>query len=207
MSNGSFSLHEDFIKVLENWSIYSAIVIAFFIGFWKTVKKFKKDKNLKFNQVHSEIHELLTELRLTTDCARTQVLQFHNGDYFMDGISMRKFSITHESLERGVDSCVSRMNSVLCSLYVPLLNLVLEDKSKMYYTSDLKESYFKQFFESRNVEAFSVLPLKVKNNLTGFLMIQWCNSKKVDDAEPVYVEHQMIKMRNLIQVQLSQQPK
>jgi len=99
------------------------------------------------------------------------------------------------------------MNSVLCSLYVPLLNLVLEDKPKMYYTSDLKESYFKQFFESRNVEAFSVLPLKVKNNLTGFLMIQWCNSKKVDDAEPIYVEHQMIKMRNLIQVQLSQQPK
>ena len=99
MGNGSFSLYEDFIKVFENWSIYSAIAIAFGFTIWKTTKKYKKDYQTAFTQIHSEIHELLTELRIVTDSARTQVIQLHNGDYFMDGVSMRKFSVTHESLK------------------------------------------------------------------------------------------------------------
>lgn len=208
MQNGSFSLYEDFIKVFENWSIYSAIFIAFIIAIWKSWNKFKKQHNSnKFTQVHSEIHELLTELRLVTDSARTQVIQFHNGDYFMDGVSMRKFSVTHESLERSVDSCANKMHAVLCSLFIPLIQLVLENKPKMHFTVDQKESYFKQFFESRRIEGFSVLPLVVRNQTTGFLLVQWCNSKKVDEVEPIFIEHQVEKIRNLIQVQLHQQPK
>lgn len=207
MQNGSFSLHEDFIKVLENWSIYSAVAIAFGIAIWKMVKKCKKNYNETFTQIHSEIHESLTELRLVTDAARAQVVQLHNGEYFMDGVSMRKFSVTHESLVRGIDSCANRMHGVLCSLFVPLLNLVLENKATIHYVSDQKDSYFKQFFESRNIEAFSVLPVYTKNKLTAFLLIQWCNSSKIDELEPIFVEHQMIKVRNAIQVQLGLQPR
>lgn len=207
MQNGSFSLHEDFIKVLENWSIYSAVAIAFGIAIWKMVKKYKKDYNQTFTQIHSEIHESLTELRLVTDAARTQVVQLHNGEYFMDGVSMRKFSVTHESLVRGIDSCANRMHGVLCSLFVPLLNLVLENKATIQYVSDQKDSYFKQFFESRNIEAFSVLPVYTKNQLTAFLLVQWCNSSKIDELEPIFVEHQMLKVRNAIQVQLGLQPR
>lgn len=207
MGNGSFSLYEDFIKVFENWSIYSAIAIAFGFTIWKAAKKHKKDYQTAFTQIHSEIHELLTELRIVTDSARTQVIQLHNGDYFMDGVSMRKFSVTHESLERGIDSCANRMNSVLCSLFIPLLTLVLEDSAKIHYVTDQKDSYFKQFFESRNIEAFSVLPLKVKNQITGFLLVQWCNSNKIDNIEPVFIGHQVEKIRNSIQVQLLSQPR
>ena len=207
MGNGSFSLYEDFIKVFENWSIYSAIAIAFGFTIWKTTKKYKKDYQTAFTQIHSEIHELLTELRIVTDSARTQVIQLHNGDYFMDGVSMRKFSVTHESLERGIDSCANRMNSVLCSLFIPLLTLVLEDSAKIHYVTDQKDSYFKQFFESRNIEAFSVLPLKVKNQITGFLLVQWCSSNKIDNIEPVFISHQVEKIRNSIQVQLLSQPR
>jgi len=205
MQNGSFSLYEDFIKVFENWSIYSAVAIAFGIAIWKTVKRYKKDYNETFAQIHSEIHESLTELRLVTDAARTQVVQLHNGEYFMDGISMRKFSVTHESLVRGIDSCANRMNGILCSLFIPLLNIVLQNKSTIHYVSDQKDSYFKQFFENRNIEAFSVLPIHTKNQLTGFLLVQWCNSLKIDKLEPIVIEHQMIKIRNAIQIQLGLQ--
>jgi len=207
MGNGSFSLHEDFIKVFENWSIYSAILVAFGVATWKYVKKYKKHRDFSFTQVHSEINELLTELRLVTDSARTQIIQLHNGEYFMDGVSMRKFSVTHESLQRSIDSCANRMHGVLCSLFVPLLNLVLENKATIHFTVDLKDSYFKQFFESRNIQAFSVLPIYTKNMLTGFLLTQWCNLEKAENVEPVFVEHQMQKMRNAIQVQLGLQPR
>jgi hypothetical protein len=92
-------------------------------------------------------------------------------------------------------------------LFIPLLTLVLEDSAKIHYVTDQKDSYFTQFFESRNIEAFSVLPLKVKNQITGFLLVQWCNSNKIDNIEPVFIGHQVEKIRNSIQVQLLSQPR
>ena len=41
---------------------------------------------------HTELHEKLTELRVQVDCARTQIVQFHNSGEFLDGISMKKMS-------------------------------------------------------------------------------------------------------------------
>ena len=104
MGNGVFNWNEDFIKVFEHWSIWIAIGSALILGGIKFFKKMKKEfiKD-NFIQIHTEIHELLTELRVLTDSARTQVIQFHNGEYFIDGISMRKFSLTHESVEKGIE--------------------------------------------------------------------------------------------------------
>ena len=58
---------------------------------WGAIKylKSKRNKNDYFES-HSRIYETLTELRVKADCARAQVVQFHNGEYFMDGISMRR---------------------------------------------------------------------------------------------------------------------
>jgi hypothetical protein len=75
----------------------------------KFVKSRIKTDN--FIEIHTEIHELLTELRVTTKCMRASILQFHNGDYFMDGISMRKFSVTHESAHKGYNSQVIKLKA------------------------------------------------------------------------------------------------
>ena len=208
MENGSFNWNDDFVKVFEHWSIWVAIVSAITIGFIKSWKKIKtvlvEDTFIK---LHSEIHELLTELRVLTDSARAQVIQFHNGEYFMDGISMRKFSLTHESTEKGVESDGSRIQGYLCSMFLPLLTLVTEDVGKIRYIQDFKESYVKQYFESRNVEAFSVLPIRINNLITGFVLVQWCNSKIVDNLDNMYITNEIRKITNSITVQLAQQKK
>ena len=149
MLNGYFNISQDFVRVFEDWAVYTAIAIGVLIGLKKSWSKVKTQfKSDNFFVVHSEIHELLTELRILTDSARTQIIQFHNGEYFMDGISMRKFSITHESLIRGIGSCVGQMTGSLCSLFVPLLSLVLDNTPVITYTTDLKDSYFKQAIEN-----------------------------------------------------------
>ena len=208
MLNGYFNISQDFVRVFEDWAVYTAIAIGVLIGVKKSWSKlkihFKKDN---FFTVHGEIHELLTELRIMTDSARTQVLQFHNGEYFMDGISMRKFSITHESLTRGIGSCVEKLTGSLCSLFVPLLSLVLDNSPVIIYTTDLKDSYFKQFFESRSIEAFMVLPITVKNQITGFLLVQWCSSIKAEEIDKDLVVKEIAKIRNLVAIQLGLQSK
>lgn len=206
MQTGVVNWGDNFTRVFESWTVYVAIATALLIG---GIKAFKKIKELissdNFIRIHSEIHELLTELRVLTDTARAQVIQFHNGEYFMDGISMRKFSLTHESVEKGIESDGHRIQGFLCSMFLPLLLLVVEDQAKIQYTVDLKDSYAKQYLESRNVEAFSVLPLKTQNQMTGFIMIQWCSGTKAEVIDADFSAHQMKKITDSIAVQLAYQ--
>jgi len=206
MINGNFSWTEDFVKVMEHWSVWVAIITAIIIGglkSWKKVRKVLIEDN--FINVHSEIHELLTELRVLTDAARTQVIQFHNGEYFMDGISMRKFSLTHESVAKGVQSDGPKLQGYLCSMFLPLLLIMMENSPRVRYTVDLKDSYVKQYFESRNIEAFCILPIRVNNLTTGFVLNQWCNSVKVDKLDEVACSYEMVRTTNSVTVQLAQQ--
>ena len=207
MIDGHYSFYQDAVKVFEAYSIYAAIACALIITAYKYWGKYKQEfgKNDNFILVHSEIHEVLTELRVLTDSARAQIIQFHNGEYFMDGVSMRKFSVTHESLEKGIDSDANRIKGLLCSMFVPLLNMVLADSSKIHYTVDLNNSYLKQYLESRNVEAFSVLPVRIMNQLTGFVMVQWCSSLKTQRIDEAFSSGQIVKIRDQITAQLGQQ--
>jgi hypothetical protein len=104
-----------------------SLAVAGILGLGWGVVKFlqSRPKTDNFMAIHTEIHELLTELRVHTKAMRVSVLQFHNGEYFMDGISMRKFSITHESSHRGYISQSLKFKNVLCSLFIPLLNKIL----------------------------------------------------------------------------------
>jgi hypothetical protein len=209
MGNGVFNWNEDFIKIFESFTIWSAVIFGVVIGVIKGIGKIKllkqNNKADNFITVHSEIHELLTEIRVLTDCARSQLIQFHNGEYFMDGISMRKFSLTHESVETGVESDGEKIQGYLCSMFLPLLLLINENNPKIHYTCDLKTSYVKQYFESRNVEAFSVLPIKLNNLTTGFVMLQWCSGNKAEKIDPNYCSAEMQKITDSITVQLAQQ--
>jgi hypothetical protein len=193
----------------ETASIITASLLGVLAGVVKVFSK-KKDnhkENVDFIQVHSQIHESLTELRIQTDAARTQVIQFHNGEYFMDGVSMRKFSLTHESLSRGVSADASRIKGLLCSMFVPLMNFVIKNEAGVISVYDIPHSFCKQFFEENNVEGFVVLPLKVRGQLTAFILTQWCSEAKLETVDHKLVKQYMDDARNAIEVQLSQQKK
>ena len=120
----------DYTKFIDIISLIMVGVLGGVYGIMKFVKSRIKTDN--FIAIHTEIHELLTELRVTTKCMRASILQFHNGDYFMDGISMRKFSVTHESSHKGYNSQVTKLKASLCSMFIPLLVHVIENKSLIY---------------------------------------------------------------------------
>jgi len=193
----------------ETASIITGSLLGVLVGVLKVFGK-KKDnhkENIDFIQVHSQIHESLTELRIQTDAARTQVIQFHNGEYFMDGVSMRKFSLTHESLSRGVSADDPRIKGLLCSMFVPLMNFVIKNEANVISVYDIPHSFCKQFFEENNVEGFVVLPLKVRGQLTAFILTQWCSEAKLETVDHKLVKQYMDDARNAIEVQLSQQKK
>ena len=193
----------DYTKFIDIISLIMVGVIGGVYGIMKFVKSRIKVDN--FIAIHTEIHELLTELRITTKSMRASILQFHNGEYTMDGISMRKFSVTHESTHKGYTSQVALLKGSLCSMFIPLLVHVVENKSLIYPLRSLPESYTKGFFEDENVSDYACLPLKNKGANVGFVLLQW-NEK----FEPQLEEHDILMkhfkaIKESIEIQLSHQ--
>jgi hypothetical protein len=175
-------------------------VIWGIIKFWKTKKN---DDN--FIEIHTEIHELLTELRIVAKAMRASIIQFHNGEYTMDGISMRKFSVTHESTYKGYTSQVMKLKGNLCSIYIPLLTKVVENKNNIHHTSALPESYVKGFLDDENVSQYACLPLKSKGANVGFLLVQWHHDFEIPGEYQEEAMNIFENLRDSIEMQLSQQ--
>lgn len=197
------ALIPDFSKLIETISI--AVFGILGIG-WGVVKFAKSKTNTdNFIAIHTEIHELLTELRVQSKSMRVSILQFHNGEYFMDGISMRKFSITHESSHRGYISQSLKFKNVLCSLFIPLLNKVLEDKAIVHHVEAMSNSYAKHFFEDENISHYACLLLKNKNTNIGFILLQWHFDFPPDMENQQATMDYFSNIRSSVEVQLSYQ--
>ena len=158
-----------------------------------------------FWNVHTKIQETITELRLRVDCARTHLVQFHNGGYFLDGISMKRMSLTHESLERSVSGEIKNHQDLVMSMFMPLLENVKNDTATLRYVNEMEDSYPKQHLDSSNVIAFSVLPIRNDNMIVGYIMSQWCSWNKVDSIDEELVEDWMNRSQSLIEVELINQ--
>lgn len=198
------SIFLEFPKTVESIAVSVAGLLGLGLGVKKFWKSRKKTDN--FILIHSEINEYLTELRLTSNSMRASVLQFHNGEYFMDGISMRKFSITHESSHKGYTSQALKFKNTLCSLFIPLLTRVLENKPFIYSVEAMPaNSYAKHFFEDEYISHISCLPLKNKNINVGFILIQWHKDYEPDLAQEEKLMTHFKSVRDSIEVQLSYQ--
>ena len=83
------------IDIFGSWVEVGMVGIALLAGFLlgipviKTAiekRKQNKDKivSTDFVKAHTRINEYLTEARVILDCARTQVVQFHNGGEYIN---------------------------------------------------------------------------------------------------------------------------
>jgi len=144
-----------------------------------------KAKEQKFVHRHSQIHELLTELRVTIRASRCLVFQFHNGGSFADGTSIKRFSVTHESCIGGVTSMILESQDVLLTRYVDIIRVMDESASKIISVSSLPPSAFRSGLEINSVDYFSITPLRCLDGLTplGFVCCHWCSAEQLDDIE------------------------
>ena len=171
----------------------------------KLLKKRKHEMYMSFWSTHSQIHETLTELRVLNDCARVHLVQFHNGEYFLDGVSMKKLSLTHESVNKGTSGEGDKIQGLLISRFLPLIQKLIQEDSSLSLVEDMEESYFKQFMTSGSILAFIVLPIKYRGMTTGYVMCQWCSWEKLDKLDEKSSTSALEYAKNTIEVLLSQQ--
>ena len=182
------AVRDIWVTIGESMGVFAVGLVLGVVGVIRRKKislKWSSSKEQKFMQRHSQIHELLTELRVTVRASRCLIFQFHNGGNFADGTSIKRFSVTHESCVSGTISMILESQDVLLTRYVDVIRVMDESESKILSVSTLPPSSFRSGLEINNVEFFSITPLRCADGLTplGFLCCHWCGADQLDEIE------------------------
>ena len=204
------------IDIVGSWMELGFVVVALVAGIifsWPLLKLALKTKKKytpthlsnQYFQHHGRVHELLTELRVELDCARTQIIQFHNGGNFFDGNPMAKLTMTHESVRNGVSPESKNWRDLQMPLLIQLLEQAKENNPKLYITNAEVDCYSSQQLIGGNVLSYSILPLYQSNRFVGFVTSQWCAWNKVDLIFDSVVFDKMESIRDLLQFELDKE--
>lgn len=144
--------------------------------------KWRAKKETTQLQIHSKVHELLTEMRVLMRCSRAIIFQFHNGGKFADGSSIKRFSVTHESCAGGIPSMLLESQDVLLTRYMELVDILDKRTNEIIRVSSLPDCSLRSILEINNVVYFSVSSLKCQDSLTpmGFVCCHWCDMGDMD---------------------------
>jgi len=118
---------------------------------------------------------------------------------------MKKFSCTHESINVGVSPEGDFKKELIITRFMPLLDLVKNNIPRLHIVDTQEDTYTKQYLQNTNVVAFSVLPLRKKNEILGYLMCEWCSWGQTDEIDEAAMAEEMLIARNSIEVQLNEQ--
>lgn len=177
--------------MLMGGELVGVLLTGIVIGVWGAIKKKKftlkaaHRKERRFVEGHTQVHELLTELRVTVRACRSLIFQFHNGGSFADGTSIKRFSVTHESCSAPAQSVILESQDVLLTRYMDMLPIMDTQSGKIIRVVDLPISAFRSGLEINNVEYFSMVKFMCGDGLTpmGFLVCHWCSSEPLDEIE------------------------
>jgi len=211
------------IDIIGSWveigmactALVAGVVLAIPLIKYVWRNKYKKNKCIwkelptsdKFVRLHTKIHEYLTELRVVGDAARTQVMQFHNGGKFLDGSSMKRFSLTHESCRTGVSATRQERQDVILTMFSEMLEIVTANDCNPTLTSNLPDCHFKRHLESNHVIMFSIVPIRNSTGMSiiGCLSIEWCSWMKADEVIEEDIVPMMEEKRRYIEAELATQ--
>ena len=202
------------IDVFGSWMDVGLAGGMFVIGFafvFKSILGLRKSRGCSpFKQqsiaVHSRVHEQLTELRVLTGAGRAQICMFHNGGTFESGSSMKKFSVTHESLALAIESTLQKKKEMVVSAFTHLIEHVSKDDPSPLIVSQMEDSFWKSFLISQRVLMTCNLPIfcQAKGTIVGYLCLEWCSLKHMDDADDEKIQMEMEEKRSIVQALISE---
>lgn len=135
-------------------------------------KKRKEDEQISTDDVDSmcEIQEFLDNIKDKWDFDRVAIYQFHNGGKFFNGIAMKKFSLTYESISAGIARIKEQTQNVFVTEH-PSLMRHMNSKDFFYINAeDPALDYQRDKIEELGILQLITVPMRSLNgSLLGFM--------------------------------------
>ena len=176
------------------------------IVFWKKQEEIDAAITVDDIRIYGQVQEILTTLRNQCGADRVQILQFHNGGKFLDGSSMKRMSVTHESCSYGVAYEYMHMQAVLATLLWEKIEMVKKDEPQIHLVNTLSESTLRTYCRSKGTEAFAVLPIRKDALVIGFVNLDWLDAETAP-SNPMEFALMLEEQRNYIELQLAKEQK
>ena len=149
-------------------------------------KRRKQDEQISHNDVESmcEIQDFLENIRDQWDFDRVAIYQFHNGGKFFNGIAMKKFSLTYESISPGIARIKEDAQNVFVTEHP---NLMKHMNTKDFFfvdADDIALDYMRTKIEEQGIIQLITVPMRsLSGALLGFIQCSTIKSAiKIDYA-------------------------
>jgi hypothetical protein len=177
--------------------------IKYFIPFLKRKRRTKDEE--KTTKTNMKIWEILCELRVHAKASRVSLVQFHNGGKYMDGSSMRRMSISHQSCDPKTPSTMQFIQDALVSRFIEVIDMLHDNDPRERMVNNQFESNTKRFYELHDTVSFSILPIYCSHSMLvyGYITIEWCDLESLDKVDVGQLEQYFSSARSQIGFLLS----
>jgi len=126
------------------------------------------------------IYEALGYLQSQTECSRSYVFEFHNGEHFFSGRGQQKFSCTYEFVKAGVSAeALNSQNHRISNYNQYIHKLIKQEKFKYLDINKIQDQAFKEMLKTKGVESIYNVPIKTLNGkVIGILGIEYTSKIK-----------------------------
>jgi len=128
---------------------------------------------------HMRIKKMLIELRTKTNADRAHVVQFHNGDYYDNNSSIKRFTYCYEDMKDGISSIQEKYQRRLVSGYIEGLDVLVNGDNTVnkLRASDMESCLYKGKMLEDGIIAQIGIPLRHKFSgiprIIGYILLSY----------------------------------
>lgn len=159
---------------------FGTIVLKNHLDERKAKKAKEKSESITTEDVSSmiEIQEFLNSLIDKWEIDRGAIYQFHNGGKFFNGVSMKKYSLTHESTSPGIARVKEASQNVFVTEHPTMMKLISENVIFSMEIEDPRLDYIRDRLEEQGIVQIITVPIRSLNNiLLGFVQFSMIKTK------------------------------
>lgn len=116
------------------------------------------------------VNEFIETIRSEYNFDRVSICQFHNGGKFLNGRSMKKFSMTYETVAPGIEKIKRKYQNVLVSEFPKLFSAMLQDDFLIIKPDDEAFPSLRREMVSNGIVQSVKVPIRgLRGDMLGFL--------------------------------------
>ena len=165
---------------------FGTIVLKNYLDEEKAKRAKEKSESITTEDVSSmiEIQEFLNSLIEKWEIDRGAIYQFHNGGKFFNGVSMKKYSLTHESTSPGIVKVKEASQNVFVTEHPTMMKLISENVIFSMEIEDPRLDYIRDRLEEQGIVQIMTVPIRSLNNiLLGFVQFSMIKTKLIVTEE------------------------